>query len=323
MPVGRQPDDLQRLSESRVRQDAPAATVVITTKDRVELTLGAVASALGQRPRVEVLVVDDGSTDGTSAALLERHRDEVTLLRAERSAGYILRRNQGAAFAAADTIVSIDDDALFSAPDVVAGTLAEFDDPRVGAVAIPYVNVNQDDVVRQRAPEPGVWVVDSYIGTAHAIRRSLFLRLGGYRAQLVHQGEERDLCVRLLDRGYVVRLGTASPVHHLETPRRDVSRMDHYGRRNDVLFAWHNVPQPFLAGHLAATAARGVWFGLRVRRPARMVRGLADGFRSLGAERAQRAPVSARTYRLNRRLRRRGPLPLPSIEAELPPLERA
>ena len=313
-------DDLERLSEAHARAEA-RATVVITTKDRADLAADAVASSLEQVPAIEVLVVDDGSTDGTSDHLLDRFSDRVTLLRAERSAGYILRRNQGAMAAAGNFVVSIDDDALFSTPDVVARALTAFDHPRIGAVAMPYVNVNQDDVVRQHPPGPGIWVAESYIGTAHALRRSLFLDLGGYRPQLVHQGEERDLCVRMLERGYVVRLATSPPVHHLETPRRDFDRMDRFGRRNDVLFAWHNVPPPFLVAHLAATTARGAIFGVRVRRPRRMLQGLLDGFASMPGERHHRRPVSRHTYRLNRQLRRRGPLRLETLEPRLPPLE--
>ena len=319
MPAEASLDDLVTLSRSRAAGEAEAA-VVITTKDRRELAADAVASALAQRPPVEVVVVDDASSDGTAEHLAGRFGDDVTLLRARRSAGYILRRNQAAVAAAAPIVVSIDDDALFSSPDVVATTLADFAHARVGAVAIPYVNINQDDVLRQRAPGDGIWVIDSYIGTAHAVRRPLFLRLGGYRPQLVHQGEERDLCIRLLEQGYVVRLGRAQPVHHLESPRRDLSRMDHFGRRNDVLFAWHNVPQPYLVPHLVMTTLRGLAFGLRVGRPGRMARGLVAGFRALPAERRERVPVSRRAYRLNRRLRRRAPAQLSALGAALPGL---
>ena len=45
------------------------ATVVITTKNRREDLLKAVASAWSQTARPEVLVIDDGSTDGTSEAV--------------------------------------------------------------------------------------------------------------------------------------------------------------------------------------------------------------------------------------------------------------
>ena len=204
---------------------------------------------------------------------------------------------------------------------MVSQTLEELNHPRVGAVAIPCVEVRQNPQLQQRAPEgPGVPVVYSYVGTAHALRRDAFLRLGGYREFLFHQGEEEDYCIRMLAAGYVVRLGRADPIHHLESPRRDFRRMDLYGRRNNVLFAWCNVPMPFLPVHLAGTIVSGLRRGWRVGRPWRMVQGLAMGYAEIFRRWKQRRPVDARVYRLYRELMWRGGAPLSEIEPRLPPL---
>jgi glycosyltransferase involved in cell wall biosynthesis len=299
--------------------DVLSATVVITTRNRVDELLKAIRSALEQDARPSVLVIDDGSTDSTA----DRVRAEfptVRVERVERPLGYIVQRNRAAELADdADVIVSIDDDAVFSTPRTVGQTLAELEgQPRVGAVAIPFVNVNREDVVRQRAPgDGGVFVTGEFIGTAHAVRRDAFRRLGGYRPVLFHQGEERDFCLRLLDAGLVVRLGRADPVHHFESPRRDTRRMDLYGRRNDVLFAWHNVPWPAFPVHLAATTVGGLRFGSRVGRPVRMAQGLAMGYAAVAGEWSHRRPVSRAAYRLGRRLRH-GSLPLAVVEPLLP-----
>ena len=232
----------------------PTAAVVITTKNRRDDLRVALASAVSQSAQPLVVVVDDGSTDGT-ADMVRTEFPTVTLHRADVSQGYIVQRNRGADLAAADVVFSIDDDAAFSTPAVVGQTLADFaGQPRVGAVAVPFVNVNRENVLRQRAPsDAGVYVNEDYIGTAHAVRRDVFRQLGGYRPALFHQGEERDFCLRMLDAGHVVRLGRADPIHHFESPRRDTKRMDLYGRRNDVLFAWHNVPWPTVVPHLLGT----------------------------------------------------------------------
>jgi glycosyltransferase involved in cell wall biosynthesis len=294
------------------------ATLVITTLNRKELLRGALASALQQTARLEILVVDDGSEDGTSELL----RDEfptVRLHRFEQSAGLIQRRNNAAQLARAPIIISIDDDAAFTSPTTVQQTLSEFDDARIGAVAMPFVDVRRDAQVRQQAPGPGVFVAAAFVGTAHALRRELFLQLDGYRARLVHQGEESDYCIRMLQAGYVVRLGAADPIHHFESPRRDFQRMDYYGRRNDILFAWHNVPTAALLPHLAATTWNGLRFALGCGRPWWMLRGTMAGYRQmLTAERAARRPVSRATYRLLRELKTHGPLPLSQIEMRLP-----
>jgi glycosyltransferase involved in cell wall biosynthesis len=294
------------------------ATLVITTRNRKLSLRDALASAIQQTARLEILVVDDGSDDGTSE-LVQAEFPTVRLQRFEQSAGLIQRRNDAAQLARAPVIVSIDDDAAFTSPTTIQHTLGEFDDARIGAVAVPFVDIRRDPQVRQRAPGPGVFVAAAFVGTAHAIRRELFLQLGGYRTALVHQGEESDYCIRMLDAGYVVRLGAADPIHHFESPRRDFSRMDYYGRRNDILFAWHNVPPAALLPHLAATTCNGLRHAFARGRPWHMLRGTMAGYAAmLTAQRTSRRPVSRETYRLFRELKTRGPLQLSQIEMRLP-----
>lgn len=69
----------------------------------------------------------------------------------------------------------------------------------------------------QNAPDiDGIWVTDSFRGTSYALKRDVFLRLGGYREQIIHQGEESDFCIRLLDRGFIARLGFGDMIIHHE-----------------------------------------------------------------------------------------------------------
>jgi len=298
----------------------PLASIVITSRNRREELAGAVASALAQKTDgvVEIIVIDDGSTDGTSQMIAEKFPG-VKLHRFESSAGLIVRRNHGARIATAPIVFSIDDDACFSTETIVADILAQFDLPAVGAVAIPFIDVHQDaGAVRQRPPgTSGDYAGPSYIGTAHALRRDLFLRLGGYREALFHQGEEGDYCLRMLAAGHVVRLGRSDPIHHFESPRRDFRRVDLYGRRNNILFGWHYAPPQTLPAYLAATTWNGLAHGFKVRRPWIMMQGLAKGYAAMWAQRKDRAPVPAAVYRLYRELVRRQAVPYAEIAARL------
>lgn len=295
----------------------PPATVVITTKNRIEDLRKAVASALAQSAAPEVIVVDDGSTDGTSEAMA-REFPEVRVHREDQSLGYIAQRNRGARMAKSPIVFSIDDDAVFSSARVVEHTLREFDHPQVGAVAIPFIDVNRSPEIKQRAPTVAeVFVGYSFIGTAHALRRELFLKLGGYRELLIHQGEEEDYCTRMLDAGFVTRLGTADPIHHFESPRRSWARMDYYGSRNKILYSWWNVPFPYFSAHLAMTTAKTLTYCLQPGRFATRLRGVLAGW-SLGMSgRLGRHPVSQAAYRLSRALKRRGATPIAEIEGSL------
>jgi glycosyltransferase involved in cell wall biosynthesis len=288
-------------------------SIVITTRNRKDALRRAIESALAQTVRDEVVVIDDGSTDGTSA-MVRSEFPQVRLIRHEESRGYIVRRNEGAQAASGDVIISIDDDAAFSTRRIVEQTLEEFSSELVGAVAIPYVDVRRDNRVAQRAPDAKcMYLTDSYIGTAHAVRRDVFLHLRGYREDLVHQGEEGDFCIRMLNAGYVVRLGRADPIHHFESPKRDLRRMDYYGTRNAVLFAWQNVPLPFLLAHLPATTIRCLLHTSRPDRFRTRLSGLIAGYRE--CVRRPREPVSWSAYRLARTLRKKGPEPVMELTA--------
>ena len=298
-------------------------TVVITTRNRRDELRRALQSVMMQTAPMDVIVIDDASTDGT-AEMVRAEFPAARVERSETSRGLIVQRNRGAQFATGDVIFSLDDDAAYSTPQIVTQTLADFSDSRIGAVAMPFANVNKDNVEKQRAPDrAGVWITDRFIGTAHAVRREVFLQAGGYRGFLVHQGEEGDFCLRILALGRVVRLGTSDPIHHFESPKRDFSRMDYYGRRNDILFAWCNVPMPWLLPHLVATVFNGLFSARRERRYKHMLRGMMDGLRDCVALRKDRAPVASRIYWLSRRLKSRVATPLAEVTPLMSEIDRS
>lgn len=293
------------------------ATVVITTKNRKEDLIKSLVSAFNQTVPLKVLVIDDGSTDGTYE-LVRREFPQVQIHRSDTSLGLIVQRNRAARLVETPILISIDDDAVFSTPTVIEATLREFNHPCVGAVAIPVVDVNRSPAIHQKAPEPdGIYATYSFIGTAHALRRDVFLALDGYREILIHQSEEEDYSIRMLNAGWITRCGNANPIHHFESPRRSWTRMDYFGARNKILYAWHNVPFPAVALQLPGRTGKALVFSLRPGRMLTRLRGLLDGYFLCLTSRAKRQPVKLAVYRLSRELKRLGAVPLNEIE--LPP----
>jgi glycosyltransferase involved in cell wall biosynthesis len=91
----------------------PRISVIIPTKNRRRRVIRAIRSAQQQRGvEVEIIVVDDGSTDGTMDALSAVQG--VHLIRNESSQGVGSARNQGAAVATADWLAFLDDDDLWA-----------------------------------------------------------------------------------------------------------------------------------------------------------------------------------------------------------------
>lgn len=281
----------------------PSATIVIPTKNRKDDLRRAILSCLNQTVPLEVLVIDDGSTDGT-AEMVKREFPTVIFHREEVSKGATVERNRGVKMASGSIVFSIDDDADFPSRRTVEQTLAEFDSPEVSVVSIPLINVNQSPEVLQRAPSPdGIYVRDIFWGGACAMRREVFLQVGGYREYLRQQHEEDDLAIRILDAGYFTRLGNADPIHHYESPIRDKGRHDILGGRNKILFAWHNVPMPDFLLYLPATCIKTLAKGIREGRGPRSALGIAKGFVAFIDQFGERKPVRRETFRLYRRLR--------------------
>jgi glycosyltransferase involved in cell wall biosynthesis len=95
---------------------APDVTVVIPTRNRWDLlSTAALPSALGQEDvDVEVLVIDDGSTDGTAAGVAALGDPRARLIRREPPHGVARARNAGIAAAGGAWIALLDDDDLWS-----------------------------------------------------------------------------------------------------------------------------------------------------------------------------------------------------------------
>ena len=86
-------------------------SVVIPTWNRAHLVCDAIDSALNQRPgEVEVIVVDDGSTDGTMQCLEDRYGDAIRVLRLGNRSGAGASRNGGVALARGEFVAFLDSD---------------------------------------------------------------------------------------------------------------------------------------------------------------------------------------------------------------------
>jgi glycosyltransferase involved in cell wall biosynthesis len=92
---------------------APRFSVVITSYNQRDFVRSAVDSALSQnRSLAEIIVVDDGSKDG-SPEMLESYGNAIQLVKFPANQGAIAARNHGASVAKGDYIIFLDGDDLF------------------------------------------------------------------------------------------------------------------------------------------------------------------------------------------------------------------
>ncbi|MFJ3305887.1 glycosyltransferase [Streptomyces sp. NPDC086549] len=172
----------------------------------------AVRSLLASDHPVEIIVVDDGSTDGT-ADLVESLGLPVRVIR-QRNAGKPAALNTGLAAATYDLVVMVDGDTVFE-PDTVRTIVQPFADPRVGAVSGNAKVVNRGGLL-------GRWQHIEYVvgfnldrrlfdlaecmptvpGAVGAFRRRALLDLGGVSD--VTLAEDTDLTMALCRVGWRV-----------------------------------------------------------------------------------------------------------------------
>jgi hyaluronan synthase len=188
--------------------DAPSMTVVIPAYNEgamVARTIDSVAQARYAPGRLEIFVVDDGSTDDTWMHIQRaaaRHPRLVTPLRFERNQGKRAALEAGFRRGRGDVLVTIDSDSVIE-PDTLLAMAGAFADPKVGAVAGKVDVFNRADgliprmlKVRFALSFDFLRAVQSTYGTVYCCPGAL----AGYRASVVRRVLDRWISQRFLGR---------------------------------------------------------------------------------------------------------------------------
>ncbi len=198
----------------------PLVSIIIPAKDEVRVIEGAVRSACAQTydGGVEVIAVDDGSTDGTRQ-LLDRLAAELPLRVVPTPPGSFGKAEAlrtGVAASRGALVAVFDADARF-APDVVARMAAHLADPHVGAAQgrrLVY-NAGRNALTRFQEDEYRVFqtllqrarqVVGGFVclaGNGLIVKRAALEAVGGWNTEALT--EDIDLTVRLHLGGWEVR----------------------------------------------------------------------------------------------------------------------
>jgi glycosyltransferase involved in cell wall biosynthesis len=186
--------------------EPPEITVVIPTRDRAHLLIThALPSALRQvGVRLEVVVVDDGSSDGTAAGLRQIEDRRLRVLRHETSRGVSAARNAGIAAARGEWVAFLDDDDLWSPRklEVQLAAVRAAGAPWVYAAAI-VVGENARPLYAHPLPDAASIAAALDVGNnvpagpSNVVARTeLVRRLGGFDESL-SQGEDWDVWLGL------------------------------------------------------------------------------------------------------------------------------
>ncbi|OQW35778.1 MAG: hypothetical protein A4E19_16140 [Nitrospira sp. SG-bin1] len=234
--------EAQQRHLQRFRVDASAksyvCSIIIPVCNRLELTRDCLTalSQIGNQPEYEVIIVDNGSTDGTQEFLAELKGD-VQIIRNEENVGFAKACNRGARVARGQYLVFLNNDTIPQS-GWLSSLVSEVDaHQEVGIVGskllYPNGTIQHAGVVRDLehrlpyhiyknlpADHPAVNQRREFqIVTAACllIRRALFEEVEGFDEGYMNGFEDADLCLKVRERGYAVVYQPRSVVVHLES----------------------------------------------------------------------------------------------------------
>ena len=266
-------------AETRPRRDA--ATVVIPNwngRELLERYLPSLEAALAHNDANEILIVDNGSTDG-SVDFLRAHHPRVKTLALDRNLGFGGGSNAGFRAAANDIVVLLNNDMRVE-PDFLAPLLAGFTDDKVFAVSCQIFFSDPNRLREETGLTQGWWedgslrvrhridegVSDLYPcfyggGGSCAFNRKKFLELGGFDPLLApFYLEDTDLGYMAWKRGWKVFYQPRSKVYHEHRgtigKRFSEGQIQAVLKKNFILSCWKNIHcWDRLIGHLFFTYA--------------------------------------------------------------------
>jgi GT2 family glycosyltransferase len=223
---------------------------------------------------VEVLVVDNASTDG-SVEVVRREYGWVRLLAETRNHGYAVGCNLGMAAARSNVLVLLNNDTVVE-PDWLAELLAALDrHPEAGAAASRIMIHSQPGILhsagdvygRDGVPDSrGVWQpygppydVEALIfggcGAAVAYRREMIDQIGPLEGRFFMWCEDVDLAWRAQLAGWRCVYAPRAVVHHHLSATGGGALASYYVGRNTIWVIARDYPWSLLRRHWRAVAA--------------------------------------------------------------------
>jgi GT2 family glycosyltransferase len=254
----------------------PTVSVVILTHNRKDLLQQSLRSVLQLAwPELEVIVVDNVSTDGTPEMIEQEFGSSVRVIRRTvdlPTAG----RNEGFRSAKGDFILSLDNDMIVSDTFAIHKAVALFEQfPKVGLITVRIAGVEAPDTPlrehwwHNQPFETGknrFFYTDYFSEGALFMRASTFRDTGGYDDDFFYCFESIDLALRILSAGYDMLYAPTIGTVELQVGRsqhKTRSERNYYFLRNKIWVAWKNY-SPLSA--IAFVGPRIVKDGLRSAR---------------------------------------------------------
>jgi glycosyltransferase involved in cell wall biosynthesis len=237
---------------------------LISTKNRCEdllLTLNKIKHLLNQN--VTCVIFDDGSTDDTFEKVRVNFSN-VTLLRNEKSKGYIYCRNKMLNETEADFVISLDDDAHFLTEDPIEIISGYFrNNPSCGLIATRIFwgketpeNTNSAETTQ---------TVKSYIGCGHIWRIKAWRDIPDYPEWFEFYGEENFASLQLFKKNWEIHYIPQLLVQHRVDmdERAKLSKDIAFRYRRAIRADWYTYFMLFPWSRIPRKMAYSLWMQFR------------------------------------------------------------
>ncbi len=300
--------------------DPALVTILIITWNRKKDVLETVHSVYDQAyQNFEIVVVDNGSNDGTADALRQAYPG-VKIVRLDRNTGVSVGRNVGIAIAQGEVIFCLDSDASLGRDTLHALMRRLHDEPAIGVINSKIVNAYTNALdggpgwvysTRQMTQQDQEFLSFSFSEGGAAIRKEVFDRVGLFWEFLFFGGEGQEFSLRVLDAGYRILYYPEAIVYHRSSPDARCNERDRdcSNFRNTLCIYFVRYPWwmfLFLAPlRLGAVILRGARRGYLLQ----VLVALFDFIRHLPFLWTQRRPIRTDTaFSYLKLLREQGPL---------------
>jgi GT2 family glycosyltransferase len=286
----------------------PSLSIVVLThnrKDALQELLEQLVEFCSQD--CEVIVVDNGSRDGTDVMVRTRYA-QLDYVALPQNVG-VGARNHGLRLARGSIIVCLDDDILgLTARDLDYLRRAFAADPQLGALCFKVIHHHSSrvcDWVHHRRIEDSDLAFLTYEITegAVAFRREALAQAGYYFEEFFISHEGLDLAYRLMNCGYHLRYdGSITVRHKHEKSGRTNWRRHYYDTRNLLWVAARNQPVGYALKYLVLGLAAMAVYAVRDGVAHYWLRAVHDGLHRLPEMLRLRQPWSASTRALCRQI---------------------
>lgn len=177
----------------------PLVSAIITTKNRSDLLPRAIDSVLNQTfGNIELIVIDDGSTDETQDVIVEyQEKHSIISIRNEESVGACRARNQGIEKASGEYIAGLDDDDEWHL-ERISILLDNYDDSCACITSNDRMIASNRSIVwhKKKIITSDDLLYSNQVGNQVLVKRNRLLEVGGFDETL-EAAQDYDLWIRL------------------------------------------------------------------------------------------------------------------------------